>query len=424
MTYEHTPEEGAKRALESALRFRPGDLALRRAYIDHLRRANRTRMGLLTAEFPELRHPLYFRAGSSDLDNLGQIFDEQEFAGDLGPAPKRILDLGAFVGYASVYLANRFPDAEIVSVEPSRESFAVLTANTAAYPQITRLNGGVWSSSGTLVNVGHPHGDWGARFAIVADAPPSAGIQAWSVDDILRMRGWSHVDMIKCDIEGGELEVFRDPGAPWLGKVNCVTLELHDHFAPGCSEAVASCFPPERFEVRRHGELVIYTRRTPVPATEPGPEVKVLDAAGPLQSMQATDVPDGFWGLAIFDRHSIQLHPNPPGERPSTLTVRRVVSGHSAFRSGVLLANPEAHPVVFTVTVRDIATGEIVLQGSRKVTSAEPATLMLHGRPVTGEVEVMLQTEMAPGAPHYHGAWAQWISPVLTHSQEMGRQAA
>jgi hypothetical protein len=113
------PDPHDKYALETALRREPDNAELRARYRATLERINRTTLGLSTIVVPELSYPLYFRGGSSDLANFDQIFGLKELSVPLARAPARVLDLGAYVGYAAVYLAHLYPDAEIVCVEPS-----------------------------------------------------------------------------------------------------------------------------------------------------------------------------------------------------------------------------------------------------------------------------------------------------------------
>jgi hypothetical protein len=103
------PDPHGKYALEMALRREPDNLELRARYREMLGRINRSTLGIETIVLPELMNPLYFRGGSSDLANFDQVFGQEEFALALAEPPARILDLGAYVGYAAVYLAHRFP---------------------------------------------------------------------------------------------------------------------------------------------------------------------------------------------------------------------------------------------------------------------------------------------------------------------------
>jgi len=252
------PDPHDKYALETALRREPDNAELRARYRATLERINRTTLGLSTIVVPELSYPLYFRGGSSDLANFDQIFGLKELSVPLARAPARVLDLGAYVGYAAVYLAHLYPDAEIVCVEPSPSNFKLLTLNTASYPRIRRLNGAVWSKSARLSVNGHELGDWGAHFTAGNE---DAVTQAWPVDEILRLNGWDRADLIKCDVEGTEREIFADRGARWHQEAQCVTVETHDAWIPNCLSTVQACFPEDRFDrAAKYGRLFVVTR--------------------------------------------------------------------------------------------------------------------------------------------------------------------
>jgi hypothetical protein len=114
-------------------------------YLSLLHEMNRGYSGILDFRWPGVPWPLYMRCGSSDLDNFVQLFVNREYGFPLPFVPDRILDLGAYCGYAAVFLAHRFPNAEIVCIEPSMANFQMLTLNTAAYTRIRRLNVVVWA---------------------------------------------------------------------------------------------------------------------------------------------------------------------------------------------------------------------------------------------------------------------------------------
>jgi len=49
---------------------------------------------------------------------------------------------------------------------------------------------------------------------------------AKTVDGLLREFGLEHIDILKIDIEGAELEVFSYTSA-WIDKVEAIIIELH-----------------------------------------------------------------------------------------------------------------------------------------------------------------------------------------------------
>ena len=229
-----------KYALEAALRREPGDEGLRARYREVLERINRTTLGLNTIVIPELMNPLYFRCGSCDLANFDQIFGQDELFRPAGAAAGADPGSGRLCRLrCGVFWRLAFPLAEIVCVEPAAANFKVLTLNTAPYPRIFRLDGAVWSKPATLAVSGHELGDWGTHFAAVSG---DRGVQAWSVPEILRLSGWERADLIKCDIEGSEREVFADRDARWHQDALCVTVETHDEWIPGCLATVRGVF--------------------------------------------------------------------------------------------------------------------------------------------------------------------------------------
>ena len=396
-----------KFALEAALRREPDNAELRARYRAVLETINRSTLGLSTIILPELSYPLYFRGGSSDLANFDQIFGLRELSVPLAHPPARILDLGAYVGYAAVYLAHLFPHAELVCVEPSPANFKLLTLNTAAYPRIRRLNGAVWSTSTELAVGGYELGDWGTHFAAGSS---EAGTQGWAVDDILRVSGWDRADLIKCDIEGAEREVFADRAARWHQEAHCVTVETHDAWIPGCLAAVQACFDPERYDRVWSGEVWAFIRRDAAPGG-PVPSFPLLEPPLARLPIELIDVSEGIWGFMLFDEHSCQLHPNDAGDKPATLAVERDFAGQRRFVTTLSLPAKARDAVRFSIELYDGGSGKSLVRDECVVAPGGQAVRDVAFPPLHGRHRVTLRTEMAePGADSFH-AWAHWLKP-------------
>src|SRR4028119_433022 len=78
----------------------------------------RRKSGMIRLDIPALAHPLHLRAGTSDLYMFEEVFIDGEYniASELDP--KLIIDVGANVGFASVYFANRYPKPTITATAP------------------------------------------------------------------------------------------------------------------------------------------------------------------------------------------------------------------------------------------------------------------------------------------------------------------
>jgi FkbM family methyltransferase len=396
-----------KSALEAALFQEPDNPELRARYRSLLELINRTTLGLSTIVLPELSYPLYFRAGSSDLANFDQIFGLKELSVPLEQPPARVLDLGAYVGYAAVYLAHLFPDAEIVCVEPSTSNFRLLTINTAAYSRIQRINAAVWGCSTTLAVGGHELGDWGAHFAAGSGETP---IEAWSVDDILKLARWDRADFVKCDVEGAERELFADTGARWHQEALCVTVETHDSWVPGCLATVQACFPEDRFERLWSGEVWGFIRRDGRPR-DIVPPLMLFEPPLAQLPIELIDVSDGIWGFMLFDAHSCQLHPNAPGEPPATLATERTFAGQRRFVATLSLPAKARDAVRFSFELHATKSGRLMAREEAIVAPGRQLPLDVALPHLIGRHRVILRTEMAePCGDSFH-AWAHWLKP-------------
>jgi FkbM family methyltransferase len=89
------------------------------------------------------------RADTSDLAAFRHVFDGA-YDFELPTKPRLILDLGANVGYASVYFSLRHPTARVIAVEPEPSNVALLRQNVAALPGVDVVEGAVWPHSGRL----------------------------------------------------------------------------------------------------------------------------------------------------------------------------------------------------------------------------------------------------------------------------------
>ena len=219
----------------------------------------------LTVKMRDLRTPVTLRIPSSDASTCVQVFLDQEYAFNCARPPRTIIDAGANIGLASIYFANKFPDARVVAIEPDPGNYDLLKRNVAPYPNVTTIRAALWGSN-KKINLYDPGlGHWGYAAGEVGD--PVAGssqkalvVDGLTVDAVMSAEGFSHVDILKMDIEGGEREVLSAPSA-WLAKVDTLIVELHERTKTGCEEVFESCVAP--FDDRWiRGENVFVTRKS------------------------------------------------------------------------------------------------------------------------------------------------------------------
>lgn len=217
--------------------------------------------GEFSVHVPGIKEATYIRKDHSDWMAFKQVFIWKEYEYGLGFEPKTILDAGANVGYGALWFARRFPNAQIVSLEPESANFEMLRKNTSAYPQVRPIKAGLWNRSCFLRIIPTEWGSWGFRTEEVEEETPDS-IRALSVPDIMREQGWETIDLFKMDIEGAERFVFDERVHEWLPRVKMMFLELHDNVDTSCSKKVFKALLDHDFRVDVSGEnLVLFNNR-------------------------------------------------------------------------------------------------------------------------------------------------------------------
>lgn len=163
-----------------------------------------------------------------------EIFEQESYAFRARSARPFIIDGGANVGVSVLYFKHAYPDAEIVAFEPEEPVFRALEANVrCAGLRDVRLEPlALWSSETTLEFVSE--GADGGRVVAPGCARGPAGLDArldrapTRAVRTARLRPYleRHVDFLKLDVEGAELEVLNDT-ADLLGNVDHLFVEYH-----------------------------------------------------------------------------------------------------------------------------------------------------------------------------------------------------
>jgi FkbM family methyltransferase len=185
------------------------------------------------------------RPNGRDQAALAEIFGIKPYQPAQSAAnPKRILDLGANIGMATLFLTTQFPDAEIASVEPFPGNLAILRENVRLNQiRSTIFAGAVGVSSGEAeLSVGNVADAVSLVPASDAGRQTKLRVKQFSVDEIMDQLHWTQIDLLKIDIEGYEKTLFKSNNA-WLGRVNQIVGEAHGHVGYGIKEVRADLEP-------------------------------------------------------------------------------------------------------------------------------------------------------------------------------------
>ena len=198
-------------------------------------------------------HPtVLLRIGTSDYDVFVQVFAQSEY-GALPDSvvPGLIVDCGANVGYAAVYLLDKYRNAELIAIEPDPANAELARRNLAAYAsRATVVQGAVWSHAAPLRMLRGQFRD-GREWAFQVEEVPAGTTPEMRGIDLGELIGSRTVELLKIDIERAELELFTRP-CPWLASVRNIAIELHDE---ACSEAFHCALAPYEYDESSEGDL-------------------------------------------------------------------------------------------------------------------------------------------------------------------------
>jgi FkbM family methyltransferase len=203
------------------------------------------------------------RKGTTDGKVFDEIFVERVYAPALAALPDNLghvtlIDLGAYMGLSAVFLARGLAVNgmttvdQIIAVEPDPGSFRMLAVNLRTgglANRSTTLHAFAGAEHGFAEVQDSGNGEWGMRMGPVSDT----GTPVLPLAEIANAAKTRATVVLKCDIEGGERQLFLHIG-DWEHLVGYILLELHTEFL-SVPELLA-CLESSGFRWTVHGTPV------------------------------------------------------------------------------------------------------------------------------------------------------------------------
>ena len=152
-----------------------------------------------------------------------------------------IIDAGGYIGTAAIALSKMYPNATIVTIEPSSDNFEILIKNINGHKNIYALNAALMPNTivGGVDLMNRGTGNWG--FTVIEKPQDRAAsfiekVDSISIEVLLERFNYKKIMIFKMDIEGGEYAMFGRKD-DWLNKTDVLMIELHERIVPGCERA-------------------------------------------------------------------------------------------------------------------------------------------------------------------------------------------
>ncbi len=203
----------------------------------------------------ELDQKIYMRPWTGDFATLRQVIWDKEYDFNLDEV-QSVIDLGANIGISTLVLANKFPEAHVIALEPEKNNFQLLQLNTSTKKNIKILNAAVWYQDGKVNIIDDTVKSNEFKVTNSSKSIKNEMIESISISSLMNRFNFLKIDLLKIDIEGAEEDIFVKGDLSWLSKIRCCIIEIHSTgFGADLLELMKkdySCIPK--------GEKFLFTR--------------------------------------------------------------------------------------------------------------------------------------------------------------------
>lgn len=218
------------------------------------------RNAIVFARMKNSRQKIYLRNVASDKQIFQQIFLREELNVNFSTIPSVIIDGGANIGMATLYLKMKYPDANIFAIEPDNANFQLLKRNSKNFSSIRCYKNALWHTPAFLEIINKEAGN---ESFIVHEVKESTGIdllKGITLREIIEENKLVTIDLLKLDIEGSETELFRSDYQSWLSQVKWLLVETHNWINPESEASVLEATKELTF-IGMQGEYHFFERK-------------------------------------------------------------------------------------------------------------------------------------------------------------------
>ncbi|WP_256011602.1 FkbM family methyltransferase [Desertivirga xinjiangensis] len=184
------------------------------------------RIKMLTLNIFNKKTKLWFRPTQGDLLIFNEVFVEKQYNLPISDEKlDTIIDLGANVGFSSLFFIKKYNPSKLILVEPSEKNLTV-----------AKLNLNYWIGTNQChFYMAAVHYKKGTVYLDESLAPynfktnttgSSGAVNTVTIPQIMHEHGLNTVDLLKIDIEGAESYLFQQD-TDWLRSIRTIVIELH-----------------------------------------------------------------------------------------------------------------------------------------------------------------------------------------------------
>lgn len=151
------------------------------------------------------------RVNKSEFPDMADLFKAA------GIEPKVVIDGGAYIGFVTHQFLTHFLQAHVYSFEPNPKVFLTLQNAYKSNTRVTPINAGIGSTTGEMMFQINKRAVTSSflpateyhKMNIASSKIEIEKVLITTIDDAMQKEKVSHIDILKLDIEGFEIEGFK-----------------------------------------------------------------------------------------------------------------------------------------------------------------------------------------------------------------------
>ena len=154
------------------------------------------------------------------------VFCDYDVQGLYWQSVRSIVDVGANIGLATTWFAERAPRASIVAIEPGYRALSLLKANLVATKLGERVTV-IPLALGDRSRMGYFHDARASGQSTVTFDGSGESVPVTTLDEVLRSTNLARIDLLKLDCEGAEFPILKSADGALLGRIGAIVGEYH-----------------------------------------------------------------------------------------------------------------------------------------------------------------------------------------------------
>jgi len=142
-----------------------------------------------------------------------------------------VIDVGAHIGYFTMYAANNANQGTVYSIEPYKESFEILKKNLKLnnITNVKPFNAAISKVTKEITLYIDKNNEIGNSIFRTNNTTESKKINSFNLDDFVKNNEIEKIDFLKLDCEGAEFEILLNFNKELLKKISKISAEIHEN---------------------------------------------------------------------------------------------------------------------------------------------------------------------------------------------------